>query len=101
MYMGPRRDAQNETSGMFSADLAFSKDLFKEQASIALNVSDLFNSRKRQTTSTTPTFISYSEFQWRQRSFNLTFTYRFNQKKKRQNGQRGEDGGGEDIPFEG
>jgi len=100
-YMGPREDAQNKSKGMFSTDLAFSKDLFNEQASLALNVSDLFNSRKRQTTSTTPTYVSYSEFQWRQRSVNLSFTYRFNQKKKRQDMQRGEEGGGDDMEFQG
>ena len=100
-YMGPRQDAQNKTKGMFSSDLAFSKDLFKDKASIALNVSDIFNSRKRQTTSTTPTFVSYSEFQWRQRSINLSFTYRFNQSKKRQDNQRGDDNGGDDMQFEG
>lgn len=99
-YMGPSEDAQNKSKGMFSTDLAFSKDLFKERASIAFNISDLFNTRKRQTTSTTPTFISYSEFQWRQRSFNVSFTYRFNQKKKRQDNQRGERGD-EDFEFEG
>jgi len=99
-YMGPSEDAQNKSKGMFSTDLAFSKDLFKEQASIAFNISDLFNTRRRQTTSTTPTFISYSEFQWRQRSFNISFTYRFNQKKKRQDNQRGERGD-DDFEFEG
>lgn len=100
-YMGPSEDAQNKSKGMFSTDLAFSKDLFKDQASIAFNVSDLFNTRKRQTTSTTPTYVSYSEFQWRQRSFNISFTYRFNQQKKRQENQRGQEGGDDDFQFEG
>lgn len=99
-YRGPSEDAQNKSKGIFSTDLAFSKDLFKERASLALNVSDLFNSRKRQSTATTDTFISESEFQWRQRSFNLTFTYRFNQQKKRQREQR-DSGGGDDFDFEG
>ncbi|TVZ59569.1 outer membrane receptor protein involved in Fe transport [Flavobacteriaceae bacterium MAR_2010_105] len=101
-YMGPSEDAQNKSKGMFSTDLAFSKDLFKDQASITFNVSDLFNTRKRQTTSTTPTFVGYSEFQWRQRSFNLSFTYRFNQQKKqqRERGQGPQDGG-DDFEFEG
>lgn len=100
-YMGPSEDAQNIRKGMFSTDLAFSKDFFGDSASLAFNISDLFNSRKRQMESTTPTFYSDSEFQWRQRSFNLSFTYRFNQKKK-QNGERGnQNGGGMDVDFEG
>ncbi|WP_390886616.1 outer membrane beta-barrel family protein [Lacinutrix neustonica] len=97
-YRGPSADAQNERDGIFSTDLAFSKDLFKDKASLALNVSDLFNSRKRTQTTTTPTFYSESEFQWRERSFNLSFTYRFNQKKKQER-RGGYDGG--DDGFEG
>lgn len=99
-YMGPREDAQNKSKGMFSTDFAFSKDLFDDQASIAFNVSDLFNTRKRQTVSTTSSFISDSEFQWRQRSFNLSFTYRFNQQKNKERNGRGENGG-DDVDFEG
>ncbi len=99
-YGGPSEDAQNKRKGIFSTDLAFSKDLFKDQASIAFNVSDVFNSRKRIIESFTPTFNSYAEFQWRERSFNVSFTYRFNQQKKQQRGERGENGGG-DYDFEG
>ena len=86
-YMGPREDAQNKRKGMFSTDLAFSKDLFQENASITLNISDVFNTRKMSSESTTPNYISNGEFRWRQRSFNIAFTYRFNQKKKRQERQ--------------
>ncbi len=101
MYMGPSEDAQNKSKGMLSTDLAFSKDLFNDRASLAFNVSDLFNTRKRQTTSTTPTFVSYSEFQWRQRSFNISFTYRFNQKKKKDGENGGRGNGGEDFEMQG
>lgn len=99
VYRGPSADAQNERDGIFSANLAFSKDLFNEKASIAFNVSDLFNSRVRSQTTTTPTFMSESEFQWRERSFNLSFTYRFNQKKDRRQRQQNNDVGGDE--FEG
>ncbi len=96
-YRGPNEDAQNKSEGIFTTTMAFSKDLFNDRASIAFNVNDLFNSRKRQQTTSTPTYDAYSEFQWRERSFNLAFTYRFNQKKKRT--ERGSYGGDED--FEG
>ena len=99
-YRGPSENAQNKSKGVFSTNLAFSKDLFKEKASLAFRVSDLFNSRKRISESFTPTFNSDSEFQWRQRSFNLSFTYRFNQKKQRERGGRGQ-GGGDEGEFEG
>lgn len=93
-YRGPSRNAQSKREGIFSMNLAASKDLFKEKASISLNVRDVFNSRKRQqTTFVDGVFEQYSEFQWRQRQISLNFTYRFNQKKKRSR-QRG---GGEDF----
>ena len=97
-YSGPSEDAQNVTKGVFSTNLAFSKDLFKERASISFNISDVFNSRKRIMTSTTSTFFSESEFQWRERSFNLSFTYRFNMRKQRERSGR-EDMGDEDMMF--
>ena len=100
-YRGPSEDAQNKNRGIFSMNLAFSKDLFKDKASIAVNVSDLLNSRKRMTDISTPTFNSYNEYQRRVRSFNLAFTYRFNQKKKRERSGRGGGNGGDDFDFEG
>ena len=99
-YRGPSEDSQSKREGVFSANMAFSKDILNDNASIALNVSDLLNTRKRIMETTTPTFYSTSEFQWRERSINLSFTYRFNQQKKRQ--QRAKNGGnGGDIEFEG
>lgn len=101
-YRGPREDAQSKSKGIFSTDMAFSKDLFDSKASIALSVNDLFNSRKRQTDSYTETFDSYSEFQWRKRSVNLSFTYRFNQQNRQQRkGGINGGNGGEDFDFEG
>ncbi|WP_434037354.1 TonB-dependent receptor domain-containing protein [Formosa sp. 4Alg 33] len=100
MYRGPSEDAQNETDGMFYCGLAFSKEVFNKNASITLNVNDVFNSMKRSTLSTTETYISDSEYQRRERSFNVAFTYRFNQQKSRQ--ERGErEGDGDDMDFEG
>jgi len=92
-FRGPRETAQNKSKGIFSTNMALSKDLFEEKASIAFNVSDLFNTRKRISDIFAPTFTGSSEFQWRERSFNLSFTYRFNQKKKRQRQRGGNDGG--------
>ena len=99
-YRGPTNNAQTENEGILSFNVAMSKDLFNENATIAFNVSDLFNSRKRRSFTETDTFTSDSEFQWRVRSFNLSFTYRFNQKKSRERGR--ENGGGyDDEGFEG
>src|SRR5690606_13371508 len=111
-YMGPSEDAQNKRRGMASVDLAFSKDFFNNNLSVALNVSDLLNSRKMINETTTPIFYTYSENQWRQRSFSVSLTYRFNQQmsqQKRQtrqnreggpNGEGGGEGGYDDMQFE-
>lgn len=98
-YRGPRNNAQTDTQGFLFTNLAFSKDILGDNGTIAFNVSDIFNSSRRQSLTTTESFISDSEFQFRVRSFNLTFTYRFNQKKKRERGGRG--GGDGDDDFEG
>ena len=80
-YRGPQVNAQSTRDGMFGANLAFSKDLFKDNGTLVLNISDVFNSRKRQGYSYTPNSETYGEFQWRQRQTSLSFVYRFNQKK--------------------
>ena len=94
-YDGPRIDAVNRREGRFSSNMAFSKDLFKEKASISFSVNDVFNTQRRNLESTTPTFYSDSYYRWRVRSYNLSFTYRFNQKKK------GPQRGGFENGFEG
>lgn len=94
-YMGPRENAQTKSKGNFSLNLAMSKDIFKDNGTVTLNVSDLFNTRKQRSFTETPTFTSDSEFQWRRRQVNLSFIYRFNQPKERNN-NRGMDRPGMD-----
>lgn len=92
-YRGPTNNAQTENEGIFSLNLAFSKDILKDKGTLALSVSDLLNSRKRISLTQTPFFTSESEFQWRERQITLSFVYRINQKKKRGEGrQRNDDG---------
>lgn len=81
MYRAPQTTAQGNVKGNLSANLALSKDIFKDNATVTLNVSDLFDSRKRVYDLELPYSNSYSEMQWRGRQINLSFTYRFNQKK--------------------
>jgi hypothetical protein len=84
-YRGPSQNAQTKSKGVFSMNLAASKDLFNERASLSLNVSDVFNSRISQRTTILPNFLEqYSEFQWRDPQIRISFVYRFNQKKKRE-----------------
>ncbi len=100
-YRGPNENAQTRTEGLLSINMAISKDILKDNGTISLNVSDLLNSRKRQSFTTTEFFTSESEFQWRVRSFNLSFIYRFNEPKKRNGNRNGRDYGDDDGEFEG
>lgn len=100
-YRGPQQNAQTETEGIFSLDLAFSKDIINDNATISLNVNDLFNSRKRRSLTETDFFTSESQFQWRQRQITMSFIYRFNQAKKRNGEGRGNGDGDGDGEFEG
>jgi hypothetical protein len=101
-YRGPTRNAQSENKGILSTNLAFSKDIIKDKATLSLNVSDLFNSRKRRSEVTTENVFTYSEFQWRERQITLSFLYRFNEQQDQQRrGRRNGNGNGEDYEFEG
>ena len=101
MYFGPRNTAQGKSLGNYVINTSFSKDVLKDKGTIALNVSDLFNSRKMKNETNLETVSSYSEFQWRKRQINLSFTYRLNMKKTDRdknapkNGAGGGDEGGE------
>ena len=105
-YRGPSQNSQTESKGIFSLDLAFSKDVLKDNGTISFNVSDLLNSRKRRSFTDTMDglnddsyFTSDSEFQWRQRQFTLAFIYRINEKKKNERRGRGNNDGGDDEEF--
>jgi outer membrane receptor protein involved in Fe transport len=100
-YNGDQKQAQGKSLGNFAMNLAFSKDILKDKGTVSLNVSDVFNSRKRISETYLPGRVdSYGEMQWRVRQINFSFTYRFNVQKnekerKPRNGQQ-DDGG--DFP---
>ncbi len=97
-YNAPETTAQGKRLSITSVNLAFSKDVLKDKGTVALNVSDLFNSRVRRSITDIPNLVySDSEFQWRERQIILSFTYRFNKKKENENNQRRDDGGGEEM----
>ena len=101
-YRGPTRNAQSENKGILSTNLAFSKDIVKDKATLSLNVSDLFNSRKRRSEVRTDNVFTYSEFQWRERQITMSFLYRFNEQQDQRSRRRRNGGGGQDdYEFEG
>ena len=98
-YNGDQKTAQGKVLGVFAMNLGFSKDVLKDKATLAFNINDVFNSRKRKMETLIPNLIqSYGENQWGQRQFTLSFTYRFNKAKnerEREPRRESEDGGGE------
>jgi hypothetical protein len=97
-YSGPSENSQTRSEGIYSINLALSKDIIDDNASIALNVSDLLNSRKRRSFTDGDGFTSQSEFQWRERQITFSFTYRFNQQKNQR--ERNRRSGGDDFEGE-
>jgi outer membrane receptor for ferrienterochelin and colicins len=81
-YFGDQTTAQGKVIGIFVMNLGFSKDILKDNATVAFNVTDVFNSRKRKMEANIPGLIeSYTERQRSPRQFTLSFTYRLNKKK--------------------
>lgn len=101
-FNGPQYNAQTTVKSIFAMNLAFSKDVLKDKATVALNVNDVFNSRKRRMETFTSDLNSYSEMQWRKRQVTLSFTYRFNkQKNEKEKQPRKDSEGGDNGDFPG
>ena len=93
-YRGPRENSQTKMESIFSLDMALSKDILDDNATISFNVRDLFNTRKRNSFTESfnefdeLTFTADSEFQWRERQFTVSLIYRFNQSKEERNNHK-------------
>ncbi len=97
---GPNETAVSKSEGDFSIDLAFSKELFNDKATLTLNIRDLLDQRGWRNETFNENFYNDFEFRWSQRSATLNLTYRFNQKKnqnRRQMRGGGFEGGGFDF----
>ena len=96
-YFGPRANAQTESKGIVTFSGALNKSLFKKKGELSFRVSDILNSSRRKSTTETPDFRNYTEFQWRQPTYVFTLTYRINERKmdrkRNRNGGFGGDGG--------
>ena len=98
IYTAPQITPQGQSLAVYTVNLAFSKDVFKDKATVTLNISDLFNSTKMIRQFNLATVDSYTEMQRKVRQINLSFTYRFNKKKtERETKPRSDEGGGGDF----
>ncbi|MFP5471105.1 MAG: TonB-dependent receptor domain-containing protein [Bacteroidia bacterium] len=95
-YRSPERTTQGTQKSMYFLNLGASMDVLKGNGTISFSAQDIFNTRKRRWETFGEGFYSESEFQWRSRQFILSFNYRINQKKKKEErGGFGGEGGGE------
>ncbi|MEN8812377.1 MAG: TonB-dependent receptor [Candidatus Arcticimaribacter sp.] len=100
-YSGPRATAQTESQGILSMSGAINKDLFNKKGTLSFRASDIFNSRRRKSTTATENFTNYTEFQWRQPTYIFTFTYRIKESKNnRRRSQRSNGDGGDGGEFD-
>ncbi|HLV46475.1 MAG TPA: outer membrane beta-barrel family protein [Flavobacterium sp.] len=82
MYFSGGDNSQGKMLDNHNINMSLSKDFFNDKATVSLNVQDLLNSRKWRNETYLPNANIYREMQWRERTINLSFTYRFNQTKK-------------------
>jgi outer membrane receptor protein involved in Fe transport len=99
-YRGPSESSFGISKGFLYTDLALSKDIFNDKATLNLRFSDLFNTAKYDYQTTTPVAVTDGIYQRREPTFTLTFTYRFRQEKNRQRDRRGSYGQGDYGDFE-
>ncbi len=97
MYNSPRRNSQGSQKSITSLDLGASRDILKNKGSISFTVRDVFNSRRWRSITDTEELYRVNEFQWANRQFMLSFSYRFGQSTKKQKRGDGDGGGGGDF----
>ena len=94
-YMGPREEPLGYRDANYWCDFAASRDIFNKNATISLNIRDVFGSRQHGGESWGDNFWQYSESTWSTTSVTLNFNYRINQQQKRKMPMGGNDGGGD------
>ncbi len=82
-YEARMQTPQGYRKPIYFMDMAISKDLLGNNATLTLNVSDVFNSRRFRFIAEGDTFYTENDGQWRRRQINLTFSYRLHQQKKK------------------
>lgn len=81
-YQGERNSGQTLTKPIYRVNVGASKDLFKDKASVTLNVQNLFDSLVRKQFITGENYDIERNQKFNGRRFSITFTYRFNRSKK-------------------
>jgi len=95
-YFAPRIMAQGKSKHMTGVDVALKQDFMGKRASVALNVRDLFDTRRFGADTYTPQIHSNFEHRWMKRMFTLSFSYRFGIQDLNKKREQNDNGGGMD-----
>ena len=82
-YMGPREEPLGYRDANYWCDFAASRDILNKNATISLNIRDVFGSRQHGGESWGDNFWQYSESTWSTTSVTLNFNYRINQQQNK------------------
>lgn len=97
-YRGPIVLPQGEIEPIYSVNAGYRTELWNSKATLALNVTDIFNTRVFRIRTIDQRFDQFREFDWETQIGTLTFTYRFGgfrqAERERRNGN-----GDMDDPF--
>ncbi|MFW0739600.1 TonB-dependent receptor domain-containing protein [Flavobacterium sp. T12S277] len=86
-YQAAESDAQTHTKSFYYLNMALGKSLFKNNGSLTLGVSNIFNTRKTRETTTGNDFVVNQMTNFNAARWNLNFNYRFNKGKNRKEHQ--------------
>jgi len=87
-YRGPNKSSFGTSKGFLYSNLALSRDVLNDKATLNLRFNDLFNTIKYRYTTETDFVTIDGEYQRRKPTFTLTFTYRFRQEQARKSRRR-------------
>nr|WP_082489232.1 outer membrane beta-barrel family protein [Dyadobacter sp. Leaf189] len=82
-YEAPQQTPQGRRKALATLDLAATRDILKNNATLTLSVIDVFNSRKFRSITEGANFYTRNSSQGRLRQINLTLNYRLHQAKKK------------------
>ncbi|MEO6685207.1 MAG: outer membrane beta-barrel family protein [Dyadobacter sp.] len=89
-YEAPQQTPQGKRKALATLDLAASRDVFKNNGTLVLSVTDVFNSRKYRSILEGANYYATTSSQGRLRQINLTLNYRLHQAKKKKELNAGE-----------
>jgi outer membrane receptor protein involved in Fe transport len=99
-YNGPANTLQGKRDGFFVANIAIRKEMMKKKMSVSLNARDVFATGKFSFTSEGSNFYTFNEGRREAPVIMLNLTYRINnfrQASRRDNEERTESGGMDEI----